>query len=177
MTSKHFLTRKTRHLALLMVSILLVVISPPKTFASTEVETEIPGYVALSYSTEISLKKSGCQKIKFNYVVDESLPLENTAWLVQIIHFSKKKLYGEIAWFSEMTYRGDDALPSLPRAGKRDAKICRNSWTYKPEDNSRKFHGVIPGKYRLYFAGVTLDPITGELLGQKTEFFKSILFK
>lgn len=140
-------------------------------------EIEIPGYVSLSYPSEVSLKKNGCQTIKFSYVVDENLPLENTAWLVQIIHQSKKELYAEIAWFSVMTYKGEDAIPSLPRAGIKDAKICRKPWTISSADTTRKYFGAKPAKYRMYFAGVTLDPVTGALLGEKTEFFKTIRFK
>jgi hypothetical protein len=148
--------------------------------ASTAVEMteiEIPGYVYLSYPSEVTLKKSGCQTIKFNYVVDENLPLENTVWLVQIIHQTKKELFGEIAWFSVMTYKGEDAIPSLPRAGIKDAKICRKPWTTSSADTTRKYSGAKPATYRMYFAGVTLDPLTGALLGEKTEFFRSIKFK
>ncbi len=145
--------------------------------AAGTTETVIPGYVSVKYLSQVNLKSSGCQNVNFEYLIDENLPLENTVWLVQIIHLSKKQLFGEAAWFSVMTYRGDEAIPSLPRAGKRTAKVCRKQWTQKSSEANRTYLGIKPGKYRLYFAGVTLDPVTGEMLGEKTEFFKNIVFK
>jgi hypothetical protein len=140
-------------------------------------EARIPGYATVKYPNQVTLKSSGCQNINFEYLIEEDLSLENTVWLVQIIHLTKKQLFGEAAWFSVMTYKGDEAIPSLPRAGKRTAKVCRNQWTQKSSDTTRTYTGIKPGKYRLYFAGVTLDPVTGDMLGEKTEFFKSIVFK
>lgn len=169
--------RSKKHALISVCTALLIVSTQQSAIASDIAEVEIPGYVSLSFPSEISLKKNGCQTIKFSYVVDENLPLENTAWLVQIIHQSKKELYAEIAWFSVMTYKGEDAIPSLPRAGVKDAKICRKPWTISSEDTTRKYFGAKPAKYRIYFAGVTLDPVTGALLGEKTEFFKTIRFK
>lgn len=140
-------------------------------------ETLIPGYVTVKYPSQVTLKSSGCQNVNFEYLIDEDLSLENTVWLVQIIHLSKKQLFGEAAWFSVMTYKGEDAIPSLPRAGNRTAKVCRKQWTQKSTETTRTYAAINPGKYRLYFAGVTLDPVTGGMLGEKTEFFKSIVFK
>ncbi len=170
--------KKLKKNAVISVFTTLLVVSTQQASTALDVtEIEIPGYVSLSVPNEVSLKKNGCQSIKFSYIVDENLPLENTAWLVQIIHQTKKEIYGEIAWFSVMTYRGEDAIPSQPRAGIKDAKICRKPWTVSSADTTRKYFGSKPGKYRMYFAGVTLDPVTGELLGEKTEFFRSIKFR
>ena len=171
------LIRPKKNALLSVLTILLMVSTQQTSTAAQSTQVEIPGYVSLSYPSEVILKNNGCQIIKFSYVVDENLPLENTAWLVQIIHQSKKELYGEIAWFSVMTYKGEDAIPSLPRAGIKEAKICRKPWTLSSADTTRKYFGAKPAKYRLYFAGVTLDPVTGSLLGEKTEFFKTIRFK
>jgi hypothetical protein len=140
-------------------------------------ETLIPGYVTVKYPSQVTLKSSGCQNINFEYLIEEDLSLENTVWLVQILHLTKKQLFGEAAWFSVMTYKGEEAIPSLPRAGKRTAKVCRKQWTQKSSETTRTYTGIKPGKYRLYLAGVTLDPVTGDMLGEKTEFFKSIVFK
>lgn len=170
------MTRTNNKVLAVIISFMLFS-SYSSAFAAGFSETVIPGYVSVKYSSQIKLKMSGCQNINFDYLIDENLPLENTVWLVQIVHLTKKQIFGGTAWFSVLTYKGEDATPSLPRVGKRVAKVCRNKWTQTSSDSKENFLGIKPGKYRLYFAGVTLDPVTGEMLGEKTEFFKSIVFK
>jgi hypothetical protein len=145
--------------------------------AAGKTETVIPGYVSVQYLSQINLKSNGCQNINFEYLIDENLQLENTVWLVQIVHLTKNQIFGGTAWFSVLTYKGEDAIPSLPRVGKRVAKVCRKQWTQKSSEAKEIFLGIKPGKYRLYFAGVTLDPDTGSQLGEKTEVFKTIVFR
>jgi hypothetical protein len=152
-------------------------LAPVASIAAVNAETIIPGYATVSHPSTVILKSKGCQNINFEYIVDEELPLENTLWLVQIVHATKNIIYGGNSWFSNLTYLGDEALPSLPRAGVRTAKVCRTTWVEGKGTNKVSVPGVKPGKYRLYFAGVMVDPTTGKKLGEKTEVFKSIIFK
>ena len=170
------MTRTNNKFLAVIISLMLFSTSSSAIAAGTT-ETVIPGYVSVKYPSQIKLKSSGCQNINFDYLIDQNLPLENTVWLVQIVHLTKNQLFGGTAWFSVLTYKGEDAIPSLPRAGKRIAKVCRNKWTQTSSDAKENYLGIKPGKYRLYFAGVTLDPDSGSLLGEKTEVFKTVIFK
>ena len=167
-------THKRPSIIGLLISILLM---QNVAFAVVNTEIYIPGFVTVKYPSTVSLKFAGCQNINFSYVIDEDLSLENTVWLVQIVHLTKNTIYGGDAWFSNLTYLGKDALPPIPRAGIRSAKICRKTWVEGKGDNKKNVPGIKPGKYRLYFAGVNLDPITGKKLGEKTEVYKTILLK
>ena len=155
----------------------LLSLTPNMSFAVEKIETYIPSYVSVTYPITVTLKSIGCQNITFSYAVDEDLPLENTVWLVQIVHSTKNAIYGGNSWFSTLTYMGDKALPPLPRAGVRSVKVCRKTWVEGKGANKQSVPGIKPGKYRLYFAGVTLDPVTGSKIGEKTEVYKTIVFK
>jgi hypothetical protein len=75
--------------------------------------TVLPGFADLTYPDSVKLKNKGCQEIKFSYVVDESLPLVNTAFIVQLVHKTKKIMYGYSYWFSDISTT--DGLPSMSR--------------------------------------------------------------
>ena len=155
----------------------LLSLTPNMSFAVEKTETYIPSYVSVTYPSTVTLKSKGCQNITFSYTVDEDLPLENTVWLVQIVHSTKNAIYGGNSWFSTLNYMGDKALPPLPRAGVRSVKVCRKTWFEGKGANKQSVPVIKPGKYRLYFAGVTLDPVTGSKIGEKTEVYKTIVFK
>lgn len=122
--------------------------------------TVLPGFASLTYSNSIKLKSKGCQEIEFAYVVDESLPLENTVFIVQLIHKTKKQIYGYSYWFSDISTT--DGLPSMSRIGTLPMKICRNNWVVKAKSETMRYLGVKPGSYKLYFAfgfydGINVD--------------------
>jgi hypothetical protein len=137
-------------------------------------DVTIPGFAVLSYSKIIKLKAKGCQEMKFEYTTEENLPRENTVFLVQLVHKTKKIVYGGTAWFSTFTYMGEDSLPAMPRIGTLKMKLCRNGWIAGSGPNQQKYPAVNPGKYRLYFVGGFVDPETGGPIGDKIEIFKSL---
>ncbi|MEI6294704.1 MAG: hypothetical protein WCO95_01455 [Actinomycetes bacterium] len=146
------------------------------TAAQASVTTTIPGYADLTYTSKVKLKPTGCQIIEFTYLTDDALSMENTIFLVQIIALKKKIIYGGSAWFSKQTWKGDALVQSLTRAGVMQAKICRKSWVEITSSVKTRNPGIGPGTYRLYFAGATLNPTTGKLMGSKREIFKTIVF-
>jgi hypothetical protein len=110
----------------------------------------LPGFADLTYPDSIKLKKKGCQEIKFSYVIDENLSLVNTAFIIQLVHKTKKIMYGYGYWFSDVST--SDGLPSMSRIGAIPMKICRNNWEVKSKNEITKYVGVKPGLYDLYFA-------------------------
>lgn len=139
-------------------------------------ETTIPGFATINYPNTVKLKKSGCQDLNFEYETDDSLSRENTVFLIQIIHTSKKVIYGDGAWYSTLTSRGPEALMAMSRIGTVPMKVCRKPWLSGKGVNQVKVPGINPGTYRLYFAGVYVDPVTGGKLGEKIEVMKTIKF-
>jgi len=156
-----------------LIAFLSISLSLGVTPANAE-DVTIPGFAKINYSKVVRLKTKGCQELKFSYVTDENLALENTAFIVQLAHKSKKIVYGGAAWFSTFTSQGPDALPSMPRIGSLKIKICRNSWVMGMGSNQQKYPAVNPGTYRLYFAGGYVDPETGVKIGEKIEVIKSL---
>ena len=137
-------------------------------------DVTIEGFATLTYQDPIKLKASGCQELRFSYITEDDLARENTVFLVQLVHKSKKLIYGGAVWFSEITSRGPDALPSMSRIGILKLKVCRNSWVMGTGALKEKFPAVTPGSYRLYFAGGYVDPETGAKTGDKVEVNKTL---
>lgn len=152
--------------------ILVVVMGSMPSAHATDVTIE--GFATLTYQDPIKLKTSGCQDLKFSYITEDDLARENTVFLVQLVHKSKKLTYGGAVWFSEITSRGPDVLPSMSRIGVLKLKVCRNSWVMGTGALKEKFPAVIPGSYRLYFAGGYVDPETGAKTGDKVEVYKTL---
>ena len=158
----------------ILISLLVVGLSLGPTQAHAD-DVTIPGFADINYSNPVKLKSSGCQDLKFSYVTDDTLARENTVFLVQLVHKSKKIVYGGAVWFSAMTYKGPDALPSMSRIGTLKIKVCRKAWVMGTGSNQEKFPAVTPGTYRLYFAGGTMDPETGAKSGDKVEVIKTLV--
>ncbi len=137
-------------------------------------ETTINGYVNLTYTNPIKLKSSGCQNVAFPYITDDSLARENTVFLIQLVHKTKKIIYGGTVWFSSLTSKGADALPAMSRIGTLQMKICRKPWSSGVGSNKINYPGVTPGSYRLYFAAGNVDPLTGGPSGSKIELIKPV---
>ena len=137
-------------------------------------DVTIEGFANLNYEDSVKLKKTGCQDLPFPYMTDDNLVRENTVFLVQLVHKSKKIVYGSAVWFSKVTSKGPDALPSMSRIGTLKIKICRKAWTTGTGANKEKFPAVIPGTYMLYFAGGYVDPETGMKTGDKVEVYKTL---
>ena len=157
---------------MLMFLIMLVISST--TNIAKAANLTIPGFAEINYQSSVKLKPKGCQNLKFSYVTDDNLARENTVFLVQLVHKTKKIVYGGAVWFSAFTSKGPDALPAMPRIGTLQIKICRNAWTAGTDANQQKYPAVIPGTYRLYFAGGYVDPETGEKTGEKIEELRQI---
>jgi hypothetical protein len=119
--------------------------------------TILENFVQINYSDSIKLKSKGCQELKFNYIIDDNLPLEKTVFIIQLVHKSKKIIYGYGFWFSDID--PDDGLPSMSRIGTIPMKICRNNWQTKSDTGVTKYTGVKPGDYDLYFAYGYYDKI------------------
>jgi hypothetical protein len=142
--------------------------------AAYAADVTIEGFASLTYEDPVKLKTTGCQDIKFSYVTDDNLARENTVFLVQLVHKSKKIIYGGAVWFSTFTSKGPDALPSMSRIGTLKIKICRNAWTMGTGASKEKLPAVVPGTYRLYFAGGYVDPETGTKTGDKVEVYRML---
>jgi hypothetical protein len=137
-------------------------------------EVKIEGFANLTYEDSVRLNTARCQDLKFSYVTEDDLARENTVFLVQLVHKSKKLIYGGAVWFSKFTSDGPDALPAMSRIGTLKIKVCRNSWSLGTGENKEKFPAVKPGTYRLYFAGGYVDPESGEKTGDKVEVFRTL---
>jgi hypothetical protein len=157
--------------ALFCLMLVVVMGSMPPAHAA---EVTIEGFATLTYQDQVKLKVSGCQDLRFSYTTEEDLARENTVFLVQLVHKSKKQIYGGAVWFSEFTSKGPDALPSMSRIGTLKIKVCRNSWVMGAGALKEKFPAVSPGSYRLYFAGGYVDPETGAKTGDKVEVFRTL---
>jgi hypothetical protein len=153
---------------------LIFVILLGSTPAAHAADVTIEGFANLTYDNPVKLKKTGCQDLKFSYVTDDNLARENTVFLVQLVHKSKKLIYGGAVWFSTFTSKGPDALPSMSRIGTLKIKICRTAWTMGTGVNKEKLPAVAPGTYRLYFAGGYVDPETGVKTGDKVEVYRTL---
>jgi len=143
--------------------------------AAHAADVKIEGFANLTYEDLVKLKAKGCQDLKFSYVTDDNLARENTVFLVQLVHKSKKLIYGGAVWFSTTTYKGPDALPPMSRIGTLTIKICRKAWEMGTGSKKEKFPAVNPGTYRLYFAGGNLNPDTGAKSGDKVEVTKTLV--
>jgi hypothetical protein len=142
--------------------------------AAQAAEVTIEGFVSITYEDPIKLKKTGCQELNFSYITEDALSRENTVFVVQLIHKSKKIFYGGTAWFSKFTSNGPEALPAMPRIGNLKIKVCRTPWSLGSGANAMKVSAMKPGKYRIYFAGGYRDPETGEKTGEKVETYKTL---
>jgi len=153
-------------------SVLVILLS--HTPAAHAADVRIEGFANLSYVDSVKLKKTGCQDLTFSYMTDDDLARENTVFLVQLVHNSKKTIYGSAVWFSKITSKGPEALPPMSRIGTLKIKICRTAWTMGTGANKEKLPAIGTGTYRLYFAGGYLDPETGLKTGDKVEVYKTL---
>ena len=166
-----------KSLQILLFFVLIVGVSSPAQSAEEVLDgkTLIPGFSEISYPTKVSIGASGCKTIKFNYVNDEDLAQENSAFLIQILHKTKKQNHGFGAWFSKLTATPSSVdLGPLPRAGIIQVKICKKKWTLGSGKNKSVVAATPPGTYRILFAAGYVDAITGELLEGKIEIFKTL---
>lgn len=135
----------------------------------------IPGFATVNYPESVKLKKTGCQNIPFNYLTDENLARENTVFLIAIAPQNSKRVYGFVAWMSTQTSMGENALPSMARIGILQLKVCRKAFMYSPKA-TRKTPGIPPGNHRIFFSAGNVDPVTGNIVGEKIEIIREIKF-
>jgi hypothetical protein len=162
------------YLHLFVLSLVLLIslnINMNSSFADSKI-TVLPGFASIQHSDSIKLRSKGCQEIKFEYIIDEELQSNDSVILIQLVHKSKKIVYGGVVWFSELTYTSSN-FPSMSRIGILPMKICRNSWLFKSNSESTKYTAVKPGLYDFYFSYgyLTLD---GRVLGDKSVIRKSV---
>lgn len=158
---------------ILTVIISFLVFTSSSAFAAETVV--IPGFTEISYPSEVKMGSSGCKTIKFTYVNDENLANENSVFLIQILHKTKKVNQGFGAWFSKLTANQSSfELGPLPRAGVIPVKLCKKKWTSGTGENKATFAATPPGIYRIYFAAGFVDAITGAPLPGKIEIFKTL---
>jgi hypothetical protein len=138
-------------------------------------ELVIPGFATVNYPESVKLKKTGCQNIPFKYLTDENLVRENTVFLISIAPENTKRVYGYVAWLSTQTSMGENALPSMARIGILQLKVCRKAFMYSSQA-TRKTPGITPGTHRIFFNAGNVDPITGNVIGEKIEIIRSIRF-
>lgn len=132
----------------------------------------LPGFAEINYPNSIKLKAKGCQEIKFEYVIAEELQSKDSVYVIQLVHKSKKIVYGGVAWFSELTYTGEN-FPSMSRIGVLPMKICRNNWVFKANSGATNYSAVKPGSYDFYFSYGYLAQ-DGSVLGEKNIIRKPI---
>lgn len=165
-----YLVKMKKLILLLLMSIFLSTMTP----ASAD-QVTLNGFSTFTYPGAVKLKKSGCQEIPIGYVTDEKLPREDTAFLIVITPKSNKKAYGLVAWFSTLTYMGENAMPANSRIGTLKIKVCRKPWLYSSKA-TKLTPAITPGTYRIFFDGSFVDPITGGLVGEKIEIIRTIKF-
>jgi hypothetical protein len=154
-----------------IVAILMSTSSP----AFADATVVIPGFTEISYPSEVKIGSSGCKTIKFTYVNNEDLAQENSVFLIQILHKTKKVTQGFGAWFSTMTANPSSVdLGPLPRAGVIPIKICKKKWTTGTGSNKATLAATPPGTYRIYFTAGFVDAVTGAALPGKIEIFKTL---
>jgi hypothetical protein len=152
--------------------VLLLGITAP---AYAKVSVVIPGFTEITYPAAVKFGSSACKTIKFSYVNDENLTQENSAFLIQILHKTKKINQGFGAWFSTMTANQSSIeIGPLPRAGVLPIKICKKKWATGSGANKATMAATPPGTYRIYFAAGFVDAITGAPLDGKIEIFKTL---
>ena len=155
-----------------VIAAILVSASSPA-FADTTVV--IPGFTEISFPSEVKIGSSGCKTIKFTYVNDEDLVQENSVFLIQILHKTKKITQGYGAWFSTMTANPSSVeLGPLPRAGVIPIKLCKKKWVSGSGTKKETLAATPPGTYRVYFAAGFVDAVTGAPLPGKIEIFKTL---
>lgn len=143
--------------------------------AFAESTVVIPGFTEITYPSEVKIGSSGCKTIKFTYVNDEDLVQENSVFLIQILHKTKKVTQGFGAWFSTMTANPSVVeLGALPRAGVIPIKLCKMKWTTGTGSNKATLAATPPGTYRIYFTAGYVDAVTGAALPGKIEIFKTL---
>jgi hypothetical protein len=166
------LLKKPRSNSILALVVVLIPYSISPAFANQVI---IDGFATLTYPSSVKLKKSGCQIIPVNYVTDDNLSRENTAFLVAIVPQSSKQTYGFAAWISTLTYLGEDALPPMARIGTLQVKVCRKAWIYS-SSATKPTPAIKPGTYRIFFNAGNYDAVTGVLLEDRIEIIRTIKF-
>ncbi|ASY26179.1 hypothetical protein [Candidatus Planktophila versatilis] len=160
---------------LLALTFLISSSSPVQAAGGLDGFVVIPGFTEISYPTKVTIGTSGCKTIKFSYVNDEDLVQENSAFLIQILHKTKKQSHGFGAWFSTLTANPNSIeLGPMPRAGLISVKICKKKWTIGSGTSKALAAATPPGAYRIYFTAGYVDSITGEPLEGKIEIFKDL---
>ena len=86
-----------------IIASLLVLILSMAIPAHADTTVVIPGFTEISYPSKVKIGSSGCKTIKFTYVNDENLVQENSVFLIQVLHKTKKITQGYGAWFSTLT--------------------------------------------------------------------------
>lgn len=158
-----------------IIASVLVLILSLATPAYADTTVVIPGFTEISYPSQVMIGSSGCKTIKFTYVNDETLPQENSVFLIQILNKSTKVTHGFGAWFSKLTANpSSNELGSLPRVGVIPIKICKKKWSIGSGANKKTLAATPPGTYRIYFVAGYVDPVTGAPLDGKIEIFKSL---
>ena len=135
----------------------------------------IPGFTEISYSSGVKIGRSGCKTINFAYINDEDLTQENSVFLIQVLHKTKKLTHGFGAWFSTVTSNPNSVeLGPLPRAGVIPIKLCKKKWTTGRGENKTTMAATPAGTYRIYFTAGFVDAVTGAALPGKIEIFKTL---
>ena len=158
-----------------IIASLLVLILSMAIPAHADTTVVIPGFTEISYPPKVKIGSSGCKTIKFTYVNDENLVQENSVFLIQVLHKTKKITQGYGAWFSTLTANPiSQEIGPLPRAGVIPIKICKKKWSTGTGANEATLAATPPGTYRVYFAAGYVDPVTGAPLDGKIEIFRSL---
>lgn len=162
---------KSKKISIVLMSVLMML----PTYSAQADQVIIEDFVTITYPQSIKLKKTGCQEITFPYVTSDTLPRENTAFLIAITPVKSKQTYGYAAWFSTQTHLGEKALPPMARIGSLKVKVCRKAFLYS-SNSTKKTPAISPGVYRIHFDATYIDPETGGLIGEKFEEYRDIRF-
>ncbi len=163
--------------AKILVFVFLFINLTPSSSANAVVQETlvIPGFTEITYPSRVFLGKSNCKTINFKYVNDEDLVQENSVFLIQILHKTKKVTHGYGAWFSVLTANPNSfELGAMPRAGVIPIKLCKKSWTVGSGKNKEQIAGTPSGSYRIYFVAGFVDSISGNPLEGKIEIFRTL---
>jgi hypothetical protein len=166
-----------RTIAKILVVVFLLINTMPSSTASAIAQKAlvIPGFTEITYPSQISMGKSKCKTVNFKYVNDEDLVQENSVFLIQILHKTKKVTHGYGAWFSVLTANPKSfELGPMPRVGVIPIKLCKKSWIVGSGKNREQIAGTPSGNYRIYFAAGFVDSVSGQPLEGKIEIFRTL---
>ena len=107
---------------------------------------ELHDFANITLPDKMQLSSKICQYVPIYYEIKDDLNTENAVFVFQLLNIKTKKLYGETAWWGDMTL--DWASQRMPYIGQLKAKVCRKNWNLE----DRNYLSIAAKQYDVYFA-------------------------